>query len=129
MAHEWAKPFYNSAQWKRCRDAYISKRLSVDGGLCEECHEQPGHIVHHKVALTPDNINDPDVTLDHRLLSYECKACHDRHEGHGNGGMHVRPVCAFDQQGQPIPLGRETDIPPLKEKACRITGDRQPRLV
>ena len=112
MAKEWAKSFYNSAQWKRCRDAYISKRLAIDGGLCEECHERSGFIVHHKITLSAENISDPEVSLNHNLLAYECKTCHDRHEGHGNGGVHIRPVCGLDPVGQPIPLGRETDIPP-----------------
>lgn len=115
MAQDWAKSFYNSAKWRRCRDAYISKRISIDGGLCEECHERSGFIVHHKVILTQDNIGNPDISLNQELLAFECKTCHDLHEGHGNGGGHIKPVCSFDAQGQPIPLGRETDIPPLKE--------------
>lgn len=112
MAKEWAKPFYNSSRWQRCRDSYISKRMAIDGGLCESCRERPGYIVHHKEILTPDNIWNPSISLNHDLLAYECKSCHDLHEGHGNNGVHVKPVCSFDAQGQPIPLGRETDIPP-----------------
>lgn len=112
MAKEWAKPFYNSSRWRRCRDTYISSRLAIDGGLCEECRERPGYIVHHKVLLTPDNISDPDISLNDKLMEYVCKDCHDLFEGHGNSGTHIKPVCRFDSQGQPIPLGRETDIPP-----------------
>lgn len=112
MAKEWAKPFYNSARWRRCRDAYISRRMSIDGGLCEECHERPGYIVHHKVLLTPDNISAPDISLNGNLMEYVCKDCHDLFEGHGSSSVRIKPVCRFDAQGQPIPLGRETDIPP-----------------
>ena len=54
MAKEWAKSFYQSKAWRRCRDAFfISKQ-----GLCERC-ENPGKIVHHKIYITPNNINDP----------------------------------------------------------------------
>ena len=54
MAREFAKPFYNSSRWKRCRGAYIKYRKSVDGGMCETCHDRPGYIVHHKIELNPD---------------------------------------------------------------------------
>ena len=33
MAKEFAKPFYNSGQWKKCRAAYIKHRESLPGGL------------------------------------------------------------------------------------------------
>ena len=58
MAKEFARAFYNSKRWKDCRRAYIAKRISIDGGMCETCHEVPGYIVHHKIELTPDNISD-----------------------------------------------------------------------
>ncbi len=61
VAKEFAKAFYNSKKWKQCRAAYIAHRQAIDGGLCESCHEAPGYIVHHKIELTPDNINDPDI--------------------------------------------------------------------
>ena len=54
----------------------------MDGGLCEECHDKPGYIVHHKIEVTPDNINDAWVTLNINNLEYVCKDCHDRFEGH-----------------------------------------------
>lgn len=107
MAKEWAKAFYKSRKWIKCRDSYIQYRLSIDGGLCEECHDRPGYIVHHKVTLTADNINDPEVSLNHRRLEYVCKQCHDMFEGHGLNKA-AKPLCAFDKDGQPISL-REID--------------------
>lgn len=101
MAQEWAKDFYRSREWKRCRGGYIKERLRIDGGLCECCHEELGFIVHHKVILTPQNIVDPDIALNWKLLSYECKACHDKHEGHGVG-VKCNAVVAFDEDGNPI---------------------------
>ena len=107
MAKEWAKAFYNSKRWTRCRDAYISKRIATDGGLCEECREKPGYIVHHKIMLTQTNISNPDISLNEDNLEYVCKDCHDLFEGHGlNKG--IRPLCRFDADGQPISL-REID--------------------
>lgn len=107
MAQDFAKVFYNSKKWQRCRKSYIDYRISVDGGICEECRENPGYIVHHKITLSTENINNPEVSLNHELLEFVCKDCHDLFEGHGlNKG--IKPLCIFDKEGQPISL-REID--------------------
>ncbi|MBM6680078.1 hypothetical protein [Pseudoflavonifractor capillosus] len=100
----FAKQFYKSKAWQRCRAAYIAQRRLVDGGLCESCRREPGYIVHHKIVLTPENIHNPEVALNHRYLAYECKACHDFHEGHGVGRS--KPLCVFDEHGEPVDLRR-----------------------
>ena len=73
---EYAESFYSSKAWQACRKAY---RLSV-GGLCERCRAKglivPGEIVHHKVHLTPDNIQDTSVTLNWDNLELLCRDCH-----------------------------------------------------
>ena len=77
MAREFSRKFYESRAWIRCRDAY---RQSVYG-LCEKCG-QPGAEVHHKIWLTPGNINDPDITLGWSNLILLCRKCHaDIHMG------------------------------------------------
>lgn len=79
MAKEYAQPFYKSKAWKKCRASYISHRQSIDGGLCETCHDRVGYIVHHNVTwITPDNINDPDITLNFNNLKYDCLICHNK---------------------------------------------------
>ena len=109
MAKEYAQAFYHSKRWKDCRRAYINNRIMIDGGVCEKCHDRLGYIVHHKVNITPDNITDPDITLNWDNLSWECKVCHDAEEGHGLNKKAALLV-AFDASGQPIPLP-----PPLNE--------------
>ena len=98
---EFAKSFYNSKKWKACRNSYIQYRIMIDGGLCEECHERPGFIVHHKQLLTPENINDPDTSLNHDMLEYVCKECHDRFDDHFV--RCAKPKCMFLPNGQPLP--------------------------
>jgi len=71
MAREFAKAFYESDTWRKCRSAYIE---SVQG-LCERCGK-PGNIVHHKKHITPANINDPDITLNFDNLKCVCQDCH-----------------------------------------------------
>lgn len=72
-ATDW---FYKTEQWKNCRDAYAK---SV-GGLCEKCLQngryEPGEIVHHKVPLTPQNVSDPEISLNWDNLQLLCRMCH-----------------------------------------------------
>ena len=103
MAKPWAKAFYKSDPWLACRGGYIAERRRIDGGMCEVCRERLGYIVHHKIQLTQQNIQDPAVTLNWKNLSYECKDCHDQHEGHGVKHS-VLPVCSFDSDGNPIEI-------------------------
>ena len=97
MAKDFAKAFYKSRRWEACRDAFIAERIAIDGGLCERCHDRPGYIVHHKVYLTPANIKDPLVALNHDNLEYVCHECHnDEHLG-------GKPtLCLFDANGRPL---------------------------
>ena len=99
MAKEFAKKFYRSKAWKSCRNSYIAKRVTIDGGMCERCKERVGYILHHKVLLTSQNINDPYIALNHSQLEYLCKPCHDdEHYADIHG-----PTCKFGSDGQPIP--------------------------
>ena len=111
MAKDWATAFYKSKKWQKCRHTYLEKRILIDGGLCEECREKPGYIVHHKKMLTEENILDPDISLNEDNLEYVCKACHDLFEGHGVNNS-LKPLCIFDSTGQPISL-RGIDRSPL----------------
>ena len=109
MSKDWYKSFLNSKRWKRCRESYIKKRIMIDGGMCEECGKEAGYIVHHKRLITPENITNPDISLNHENLEYVCKKCHDMFDGHGAGGHgKIKPTCIFDENGQPISI-REVD--------------------
>lgn len=83
MAREFSRKFYASIAWKKCRASFIAYRQSIDGGLCQTCKENPGYIVHHDVWLTPDNINDPDIALNHKHLKYDCLVCHNKEKENG----------------------------------------------
>ena len=72
----YAVKFYTSDAWENTRKAY-SKSV---GGLCEKClgkgEIRAGVIVHHKTFLNPDNINDPNITLNWNNLQLLCRECH-----------------------------------------------------
>lgn len=78
---DFAKAFYKSRAWQNCRTGYAA---SV-GGLCEDCLDKglyrPGEIVHHMTELTPDNINDPAVSLSWSNLRLLCRDCHAKRHG------------------------------------------------
>lgn len=82
MAKKFSKSFYDSKRWRQCRAAYIQHRIGIDGGMCETCHKEIGYIVHHKIELTEQNIDDDTITLNFNNLEYDCKHCHDRKDGH-----------------------------------------------
>ena len=72
----YAEKFYKSKTWNKTREAYIK---SV-GGLCEICLSKglynPGEIVHHIKPITPENISNPEITLNWQNLKLVCAACH-----------------------------------------------------
>lgn len=68
-----AKRFYKSKQWRECRESYISKVF----GICEHCGGS-GYICDHIIEINSDNINDPDITLNHDNLQFLCTPCHNK---------------------------------------------------
>ena len=86
MAKPFARQFYSSKTWQDCRNAYAKKAHH----LCENCLRQgiykPGEIVHHRIEITPLNINSPEITLSFNNLEMLCRECHrQQHEHNGIG--------------------------------------------
>lgn len=85
---QFANVFYSSAAWKRCRRDLAKAR----GNMCERCYQKGLVVVgtrkrplevHHKVKLTPENINDPSVTLNWDNMELLCRDCHEQLHGKG----------------------------------------------
>ena len=70
------REFYNSKEWKVCRDTYRAYRK----GLCERCLAKgiikAGDEVHHKRRLTVNNINSPEIATNFKNLELLCSDCH-----------------------------------------------------
>lgn len=100
MARDFAIKFYNSKAWKQCREGY---KQSVNG-LCERCLANgkyvAGEEVHHKEYLTPENINDPYITLSFENLELLCSSCHSIE--HNEKYSPVREDVMFDENGDLI---------------------------
>ncbi len=102
---DFARGFYDGKAWQDCRAAFIARRVSIDGGLCQRCRQRLGFIVHHTVELTPENIHDPEIALNHQLLEYLCLDCHNREPGHfsNRDGRRAAREFIFDADGDLIP--------------------------
>ena len=105
----FAKAFYESPAWRSTR-AYIIKR---DAGLCVRCGA-PGAIVHHKRPLTPDNIDDPLVSLNEENLETLCRACHAIAHG-------AAPPIA---DGLPTPREKEAALVTASQSPLEPLGSR-----
>ena len=104
---DYAKQFYHSKAWLKCREAFISNRILIDGGMCQCCHERLGYIVHHKTELTPQNITDPEIALNWRNMQYVCHECHNEIHDAFTG----RADIMFDSNGDVIAKPRRADPP------------------
>ena len=71
MARDYAKQFYGSTQWKKARSLYLGSQFNV----CEDCGKAAS-IVHHIKPITPNNINDPNITLNQNNFKALCEDCH-----------------------------------------------------
>lgn len=96
---KYAERFYKSQQWQAARDAAIKR----DAYLCRDCYTAgritPAEEVHHITEITPENINDPAITLNLDNLISLCRECHKARHGErpakryhvdGLGRVHIR---------------------------------------
>ena len=74
--NDFAEHFYTTWAWRKCAAGY---KTSV-GGLCERCRRKgmitPAAEVHHKIKLTKENVNKPEVALNWGNLEALCETCH-----------------------------------------------------
>lgn len=92
MARSFSKSFYNSKQWKEVREYCIMR----DHHACVYCGK-PVDEVHHKIVLTPSNINDINITLNPDNLVCLCHDCHMKEHA-----SEVENPYIFDENGMLI---------------------------
>lgn len=106
MAQDWAVAFYHSPAWLRNRKAYMGMPVDTPFGIvppnmCERCYElgemKPAKVVHHKIHLTPKNIDDPRVSLSFDNFQRLCQDCHAIVHSHGE-----RTRVTFDASGNVV---------------------------
>lgn len=103
MAKEWAKPFYNSALWK---DNIRPEILMKAKYICQNpgCYNIATE-VHHKIELTPDNINDPNIAVNANNLMALCSDCHKaitKAQHNKSKAACILPEVIFNDNGYPV---------------------------
>lgn len=72
------KSFYASEKWQKFRLAIIAER----GLRCEHCYKtvtKAGDLtLHHKIELTPENVNDVNISLNPENISVVHHDCHNK---------------------------------------------------
>lgn len=97
-----ARRFYSSTVWRKTQAAFMASRHYT----CERCG-RAARIVHHKVYITPQNIDDVNITLSWDNLEALCLECHNTEHGSGAG---IAEGLRFDEQGNLVQDPRH--IPP-----------------
>lgn len=91
MAKEYAQAFYNGKIWRQCQKAFMQSKFYI----CERCGDT-AKIAHHRQYINPENINDPNITLNWGNLEPLCVECHEQ--------QHIKTrkkpnKSAFDEDG------------------------------
>lgn len=95
MAQQFSKPFYNSAAWIKTARMIRGQHFH----LCQICGATAKE-VHHIKFLTPDNISNPDITLNPANLVLVCYDCHNYIHQRGLDPDARR--IQFDDDGNPV---------------------------
>lgn len=88
--------FYWSKEWRSVRDYYLAKT----NYLCELCGK-PAKIVHHKIWLDEDNLDDLEISLNEENLQSVCHDCHNKI--HFNSKS-INEGLIFNDEGQVIKI-------------------------
>ena len=95
MAQTWAEKFYNSKEWEKVRELARIR----DNYLCQVCG-RPSDIVHHITMLTPNNIDNHNISLNLDNLMCLCINCHNKIHAGGTNKNGKIPV--FDANGDMV---------------------------
>lgn len=93
--------FYRSDHWKIAR----AMKIAIVGGRCEKCGAI-GTEAHHIIHLTPENVTDPEVSLNQENLMLLCNECHNKEHGRFEGSREY----AFDENGALLHTSNRIDI-------------------
>ena len=107
---EFAKSFYKGKAWRKCSKGYMTSKNYV----CERCGGV-AVICHHKIYLTPGNINDPTITLNWSNLEALCQECHNKEHMQ----EHSKVIFADDGNIQCVKESKE--LSEYKEAAADLT--------
>lgn len=75
--------FYRSKEWERFRKYLINKRTTPEGLIIDEVTGKPivrkyDIVLHHKIVLTDQNVNDPRITLNEDNIQIVAHETHNK---------------------------------------------------
>ena len=76
MAKDYATVFYGSKKWKELRKQVAEESFYICSICGKPTYSNQG-IVHHKIPVTEENIDNPAITLNKNNLMYVCRNCHE----------------------------------------------------
>lgn len=95
--------FYASEKWRNFRMSLIAER----GNECSRCGKIIANAAeitgHHKVDLTPENVNDYTISLNPDLVNLICSECHNKEHkrfGYQSSGRNVYIVFGPPMSGK-----------------------------
>ncbi|WP_329757492.1 HNH endonuclease [Acidaminococcus intestini] len=97
MARDFSKRFYDSKSWKDLARLSREKKHFI----CDKCGRPGATQVHHIIELTPDNINNPSISLNPRNLMLLCNDCHNRMHHRFEQGASSRTY-SYDSEGHVV---------------------------
>ena len=95
MAYSTLSAFYTSDEWKEFRKVIIAQRTAADGFVYDEITGKPivkayDIILHHKIELTLENVNDCNITLNPDNIQVVSFRTHNEiHNRFGSWTRHV----------------------------------------
>lgn len=105
---EYAKRFYTGKEWKQISRLYMTSINYV----CERCGGV-AEICHHKKYVTPQNINDHNITLNLDNLEGLCIDCHNKEHKRKYKSSTNQPV--FDANGDMVGVKESQEIEEYKQ--------------
>jgi 5-methylcytosine-specific restriction endonuclease McrA len=94
MARDFSRQFYRSKAWRQTREQALRRDLFT----CRDCGGRATE-VHHKNAITAENINDSNITLNLDNLESLCWQCHDKRT---KGGGDIGDEYKFNENGHVV---------------------------
>ena len=124
--------FYKTKEWENLLKVLKLERVNEDGVIiCEHCHKPIVNaydcIGHHSIFLTPQNINDINISLNPDLIQFVHHRCHNRI--HNKLGRTRREVFVVYPPKRPLSLPSYglTNLPRQAEQSTTAPFARTPR--
>ena len=75
--------FYKSVEWTKFRENFLLQKLAEDGDLIDEITKQPIYekgdaVLHHKIFLTEENVNDLSISLNPKNIQLISAKTHNQ---------------------------------------------------